>query len=337
MQTLSTCVTPPFSLNRQLKIHYTLKYFACSGAQCSKLQKKMPTTFSLWWLTLWYLITFGEEIAFWVWFFFWVTLLVVGGASLDVFQCQTYHQAEQFTSDAMSKHWCLETTFSDLGSHLLVAWDVYPILFLDFINQWIFHGVSKLSFLILILQAYCLNPWITGWLSDSSSSLCSIWIILKEPVATSTEQVCCYKQQDSSCLLASGTLSHYSVLLHFITFICLIFTIKQILRSHHIIALKKHLWSCLSWVRLVTSDKVLWELREDYFRLVELLPLLQERWFASLNFLAVLCLPQQKAGRKLNSSHLHSYKTRWKKSISSSNVSQKPAWARSFVVCHKIK
>ena len=53
-----------------------------------------------------------------------------------------------------------------------------------------------------------------------------IWIILKEPITISSEQVQYYKEQDPSCLLGSGTLSLYIVLLHFIRFICLIFTVK---------------------------------------------------------------------------------------------------------------
>lgn len=44
MQTLSTCVNPPFSLNRELKINYTLKCFACSGAQSSVFGKKKTNT-----------------------------------------------------------------------------------------------------------------------------------------------------------------------------------------------------------------------------------------------------------------------------------------------------
>lgn len=88
-----------------------------------------------------------------------------------------------------------------------------------------------------------------------------IWIILKEPITISSEQVWYYKEPDPSCLLALGTLSLYIVLLHFIRFICLIFTVKWVLPLHHIIALNKHLLFCLSRVRLLTSYKVLWELR----------------------------------------------------------------------------
>lgn len=67
-----------------------------------------------------------------------------------------------------------------------------------------------------------------------------IWIIVKESITISSEQVQCYKEQDPSCLLAPGTLSLYIVLLHFIRFICLGFTVKWVLPLHHIIALNKH-------------------------------------------------------------------------------------------------
>lgn len=88
-----------------------------------------------------------------------------------------------------------------------------------------------------------------------------IWIILKEPITISSEQVRYYKEQGPSCLLASGTLSLHIVSLHFIRFICLIFTVKWVVPLHHVIAFNKRLWFCISWVRLLTSYKVLWELR----------------------------------------------------------------------------
>lgn len=66
------------------------------------------------------------------------------------------------------------------------------------------------------------------------------WIILKEPITISSEQVQYYKEQDPSCLLASGTLSLYIALLHFIGFICLIFPVESVVPLDHIIALNKH-------------------------------------------------------------------------------------------------